>query len=488
MANAKHLQILDQGVEAWNAWRQENPAVRPDLRKADLYLEYLRRLVRTIRSRGHYDSDLDNADIAKLEDELDREAEEAEEELLAADEYGYPIRGADLRGINFAGADLADVDLTRARLDGADLSGADLGGAILSQAILLNGARLVGANMRKADLFEAQLNGADLSRSTLDGSDLGSARLEGARLIEASLRNANLSRAHLDGAHLIGAHLTEANLAQAKLTRAHLNRASLSGANLTDATLDHAILRKAFLFGANLNGAHLEGAILRRADLTCAALVRTRLMGADITGCHVFGSAAWAVELSGDTKQADLVITPASEPTITVDDIEVAQFLYLLLHNERVQGAIDTITTKVVLILGRFSAPERKAVLDALRIELREKNRGYVSVVFDFTKPRSQTTVETVTLLARMARFVIADLTDAKSVLQELQAIVPMSPKLAVQPIIVASQDEPGMLDFLQSFRSFCDLYRYEDPRHLLDDLDRCVIAPAEAKVNELRR
>ena len=39
---------------------------------------------------------------------------------------------------------------------------------------------------------------------------------------------------------------------------------------------------------------------------------------------------------------------------------------------------------------------------------------------------------------------VIADLTDAKSVLQELQAIVPSSPKLAVQPVIIAAQEEPG--------------------------------------------
>jgi hypothetical protein len=61
-----------------------------------------------------------------------------------------------------------------------------------------------------------------------------------------------------------------------------------------------------------------------------------------------------------------------------------------------------------------------------------------VPVVFDFAKPRSQTTINTVILLARMARFVIADISDAKSVLQELQAIVPSSPKLPVQPPLMA--------------------------------------------------
>jgi hypothetical protein len=44
-----------------------------------------------------------------------------------------------------------------------------------------------------------------------------------------------------------------------------------------------------------------------------------------------------------------------------------------MLNNQKVLDVIDTITSKVVLILGRFTA-ERKAVLDALREELRQRN------------------------------------------------------------------------------------------------------------------
>jgi hypothetical protein len=72
-------------------------------------------------------------------------------------------------------------------------------------------------------------------------------------------------------------------------------------------------------------------------------------------------------------------------------------------------------------ILGRFT-PDRKAVLDAIREELR--GRGYVPILFDFDRP-NQTTDETISTLAGMARFVIADLTDAKSVLQELRGRQP---------------------------------------------------------------
>jgi hypothetical protein len=140
-----------------------------------------------------------------------------------------------------------------------------------------------------------------------------------------------------------------------------------------------------------------------------------------------------------------------------------------------------------VLILGRFSIPERKGVLDALRDELRKPERGYVPVVFDFEKPRTQTTINTITLLARMARFVIADISDAKSVLQELQAIVPHSPKLPVLPIIVAGQEEPGMFDSIEAYQSVLKVHRYDSLTQLLADLKDRVIDPLEAEVAKLR-
>jgi hypothetical protein len=99
----------------------------------------------------------------------------------------------------------------------------------------------------------------------------------------------------------------------------------------------------------------------------------------------------------------NLVITDGDEgkPEISVDNIEVAQFIYLVLHNQKIRDVIDTITSKAVLILGRFT-DERKAVLDALRDELRKRN--YLPILFDFEAPESRNVTETVTLLARMAR------------------------------------------------------------------------------------
>jgi hypothetical protein len=176
-----------------------------------------------------------------------------------------------------------------------------------------------------------------------------------------------------------------------------------------------------------------------------------------------------------------LVVTPAAnEAEITVDNIEVAQFIYLMLNNQKVREVIDTITSKAVLILGRFTE-ERKPFLEALRGELRQ--RKYLPILFDFEKPSNRNTDE----LARMARFVIADLSDAKSVLQELRAIVPDLPSVPVQPIIVAMQEEPGMFDFYRNFRSFLNVHRYASQEQLIAELGEKVVSPAELKVQDLR-
>jgi hypothetical protein len=36
MPNYDHVHILEQGISAWNEWRQANQAVKPDLSDADL--------------------------------------------------------------------------------------------------------------------------------------------------------------------------------------------------------------------------------------------------------------------------------------------------------------------------------------------------------------------------------------------------------------------------------------------------------------------
>lgn len=297
------------------------------------------------------------------------------------------------------------------------------------------------------------------------------------------LSNADLFDQRLGGINFSRANLVGARLMRADLTNADLHFCNLICANLMEATLNGANLDGADLFCANFARAALQGALVRRTNLMGAVLVEADLTQAKLSESLVYGVSAWNARLDG-AAQYGLIVTGPDQPHVTVDHLEMAQFVDLVLHNENIRNALDTLTSKLVLILGRF-ASERKAVLDALRKALRD--RGYAPVIFDF-EPAKQTLDETISTLAHMSRFVIADLTDAKSVLQELRAIVPNSPSVVVQPLLLQSQEEPGMFDFFRTFDSVLRPVRYTDQESLLAELNEKVIAPMEARAAELAK
>lgn len=126
MANPENLEILKQGVEVWNRWREEHKKVQVDLSEANL--------------RG---ADLFKADLCE----------------------------ADLIKANLHGANLYKADLFKVNLGEANLGEAYLRGATLSEA------NLRGADLSKADLVKADLSEADLIKANLYKADLGEANL-----------------------------------------------------------------------------------------------------------------------------------------------------------------------------------------------------------------------------------------------------------------------------------------------------------------------
>src|SRR5260221_6615391 len=234
---------------------------------------------------------------------------------------------------------------------------------------------------------------------------------------------------------------------------------------------------------ANLGNANLGNANLSRADLSRATLVGTNLAEAILTECHIYGISAWDVELT-EAIQNSLVITPPDQPTITVDNLKIAQFIYLLLNNREIRDVIDTIAKKAVLILGRFT-PERKAVLDALREALR--GHEYLPILLDFEKPSSRNFTETVRTLAHLSRFIIADLTDPSSIPQELYAIVPTL-AVPVQPLLEAPKREYSMFADFKRYHWVLPVHHYTDLADLLATLKERVIDPAEHKAQELTK
>ena len=235
-------------------------------------------------------------------------------------------------------------------------------------------------NRRRAARRSALVYGLGRRAADEEIPHLSRANLSGANLSEADLSRADLSRADLSGANLRRADLSLANLREADLSGANLSWAYLRRANLSGADLSGADLS-----GADLSLANLREAYLRRANLSGCLMVRVDLRGAKLCGCCIFGISAWNIKTDEDTEQINLIVSDYREPILTVDNLKIAQFIYLLLNNEEIREVIDTITSKVVLILGRFT-PERKALLDAIREALRRHD--YLPVMFDFEKPR----------------------------------------------------------------------------------------------------
>lgn len=181
MANHKHVEILSKGVTAWNLWREQDSAIKPNLSGANLF----------------------QANLAHAN-----------------------LRQTDLRKTDLRKAKLNDANCFKADLRNANLRGAS---AISSD---LRGANMSGAHLITTDLSRTDLKGADMRGIRLDGSDLHDANLEDTNLSAANLSKTRLLSANLRYANLRGSNLEDAVLVVANLGRADLSLANLTGANL----------------------------------------------------------------------------------------------------------------------------------------------------------------------------------------------------------------------------------------------------------------
>jgi hypothetical protein len=209
------------------------------------------------------------------------------------------------------------------------------------------------------------------------------------------------------------------------------------------------------------------------------------LKGATLTDVHVFGISAWSVETDVNTRQ-DLIVgkhPDEREAPLRAHDLRTAQLLSLMLDGAGVRSVIDSVTSKLVLILGSFS-PEEKTVLDALRLSL--QSCGYVAVEFDFERPSERDYAETVLTLVGISRFVVADFTNAKEVRAEVaQArsqykrvpIVPIAREGASLPITIANSFSAEELQLL---------VRYQHADDLRQKVRVSIIEPAEERVRRI--
>src|SRR5262249_7543343 len=340
------------------------------------------------------------------------------------------------------------------------------------------------------NLSGGELDGLDMTGQAAEAADFSRATLKRASFVEANINNANFEDASLEGANLSQAYVNFGNFNNAKMEHANLDEIDLpcgtiQGANLRYASFSHARAMELHAQGADLSYACIMYSNFNHGEfintnLTYAMLINTNFSYATFEGTRVYGSAAWNLNLEG-ANQNRLIVSDEREPTIWVDDLEVAQFIHLLLDHRKLRKAINAVTERGVLLLGRFGSGGHE-MLETIGTRLR--TLGYLPIIFDFERPEGRNYTETVKTLAGLSRFVIVDLS-GPSVPQELYATVPHL-KVPFVPIIQKPRQTHSMItDILEYPWVIKPIFEFEDMRQLMTAFDTAIVEPAERQCKE---
>lgn len=174
MADAAHVAMLNKGVEAWQAWRDANEEVVPDLTDADL----------SGKDLCYYD-----LHYAKLQ-----RADLTNANLDQANVYSADFSEAKLAGLNISHANLQWARFVRANLRKATIIGSR------AEKSSFEYANLIEANLANTDFSRSLFGAADFSKSYLSSTSFLGCDLRGARFSEAVLGQTNLVDADMRGA------------------------------------------------------------------------------------------------------------------------------------------------------------------------------------------------------------------------------------------------------------------------------------------------
>lgn len=394
------------------------------------------------------------------------------------------LERAKFENCNLSDIDLKDLNLKNSKFYNTNLSGTDFNNANLSNADFCSKVE----DLEDDFLEPTILTNANFKNATLISSNFNNLNLSFVNFNLANLENSNLSFTNLKSTNFENANLSQVNFKQADfeeciLFKANLRRAYLAFSNIEKAKLTHSDLSYTNLSKRDFSGVNLSNTNLSNTDLSESLLINTNLSNAIISGSRIYGVSIWDIK-NENLQQTDLIITKANSSNVTVDNIEIAQLIYLLLNNNKIRDVISTVAQKGVLILGRFT-PERKKILDSVKAELRRNN--FLPIMFEFERITTRDYTETIKILAGMSKFVIVDITDQASCPLELQATVP-DYKIPFLPIILKGEQPFSMLiDLISKYEWVSQLVEYSDEKDLIDNFQSKILKEAsriEDKIN----
>jgi len=333
----------------------------------------------------------------------------------------------------------------------------------------INKPNLENANLNKTELLKYNFNNANFKGVQLKEAKLFDCEFMNANLENANLENANCSFSNFTKAILNNANFTSASLVNttmidccsinAKFVNASIVQNSAGGSDFSSSDFTGAKIIISNLIDCNLQKAKFVDCYLNGSNLS-----RSNLDYSIIQNSTIYGIATWDISTKESTQENLTITNHYNDSVLTIDDLEIANFIYLISNNNKVANAIDNISTKVVLILGRFT-PERLEILIYIKSLLKSKN--YVPILFDFEKPDRRDLTETIGLIGRMSKFIVADLTDAKSIPQELSELIPNNPSLTIYPIVSKEHREYSMFEHWERYPWVKAIFKYENKSDL---------------------
>ena len=271
------------------------------------------------------------------------------------------------------------------------------------------------------------------------------------------------------------------NFSKSDLTSAIFNHCVFENCNFEKSNLINSNLNFTEFNNCNFNNCNLskseqfltvfESCTMLNASLMWSRLIGTKISNSSICNSKIFGASIWDLKLYNSITR-DLIISKRNEPEIKIDNIEIAQFIYLLLNNQKLRDVITTLTSKIILILGRFTE-ERLKILESIKESLTYE--GFVPILFTFEPSPNRDLTETIQLLANISKLVIADISDPKSIPQELSHIIQTIPSLPIQPIIVFGQREYSMFEHWTRYSWVRPIFEYRNENHLKNEIKHLV-------------
>ena len=233
MANEEHLKILEQGVDVWNKWREENPNITPDLSHINFHDKDLRKI------------NLQKADLSS----------------------------AIFFNNNLSNANFTDVQAYNSLFDCSNLQKANFKNAALN----------------KASFRHTKAQNSNFDSSHIWESDFQLADLRWANFYSAKAQHTLFDKANLQNTIFRSADLKNSDLSETKLQRADLSNARLECVRFSFGSLDHAIIEHTNLINAIFYDSSLSRTIFSYSNLTSSRITTTNLHKTHFSSCILTG-------------------------------------------------------------------------------------------------------------------------------------------------------------------------------------------------------